>query len=67
MKEPSDKSAEVKAAAGKLEVKLNDICDYFEQDTGRLFSARECWYCKHADFGINTEHPKKTGKCNYKQ
>jgi len=67
MKEPRDRTAEVKAATGKLEVWPNDFCDYFEQDTTRLFSNRECWYCKHGDFGINTEHPTKNGKCNYKE
>ena len=65
MKKPRDRTAEVKAIAGKLEVWLNDFCDYFEQDTTRLFSARECWYCKCGDFGIHTEQPTKTGVCNY--
>lgn len=66
VKEPRDRTAEVKAAC-KLEVWPIDFCDCFEQDTIRLFSNRECWYCKHGDFGINTEHPKINGKCKYKE
>lgn len=53
-------------ASGRLEVARNDSCDAFEQDTERLFSSRECWYCKYGEFGIFTEHPTKTGECRYK-
>lgn len=60
MREP----AELKTAAGKLEIARGDFCDAFEQDADRLFSARECWYCKHGDFGIFTEHPAQTGVCS---
>lgn len=65
MRKHIDRAAQVKAEAGKLEVRLNDFCDYFEQDTSRLFSAHECWYCKYADFGIYTEHPTEMGICKY--
>lgn len=65
MREPGDRTAEVKAAAGNVEIARNDFCDAFEQDEGRLFSARECWYCKYGDFGIFTEHPTQNGVCRY--
>ena len=65
MREPSDRTAEVKAAAGKVEIARGDFCYAFEQDTDRLFSARECWYCKYGDFGIFTEYPLITGICRF--
>ena len=66
MREPGDRTAELKTANGKLEIARCDFCEAFEQDTDRLFSARECWYCKYGDFGILTEHPTKNGVCTYK-
>lgn len=51
MREPGDRTEEVKAAAGNVEIARNDFCDAFEQDPDRLFSNRECWYCKYGDFG----------------
>ena len=65
MKEPSKRTAEVKAASSKLEIWQSDFCDAFEQDEGRLFSCREFWYCKYGDFGIDTEHPTENGVCHY--
>lgn len=65
MREPRDRSAEVKTADGRREIGRSDFCDAFEQDTDRLFSARECWYCKYGDFGIYSENPTKTGICKY--
>jgi len=67
MREPGDRTAELMTVLGKLEVARGDFCEAFEQDTDRLFSARECWYCKYADFGIFTEHPTETGICKYKK
>lgn len=66
MREPGDSTAEMKTASGRLEIARNDFCDAFEQDADRLFSARECWYCKYGDFGIFTEHPTQNGVCRYK-
>ena len=66
MREPRDKTEEVTAASGKLDVWLYNYCDFFEQDTDRLFANRECWYCKYGDFGIFTEHPMQNGVCSYK-
>ncbi|MDD3349950.1 MAG: hypothetical protein PHC40_03725 [Eubacteriales bacterium] len=63
MRESSDKTAMGKAEAGKRQIRRNDCCDAFEQDEGRLFSCRECWYCKNADFGIYTEQPTENGIC----
>ena len=63
MREPRDRTTEVNSAAGKVEIARNDFCDAFEQDDGRLFSVRECWYCKYGDFGIFTEHPTENGVC----
>ncbi len=63
MEEPRDRTAERKTATERLEIARGDLCDAFEQDPDRLFSARECWYCKHGDFGILTEHPTQTGVC----
>lgn len=65
MGEPCDKTVELKAASGRPQIARGDFCDAFEQDEGRLFSARECWYCKYADFGILTEHPTQTGVCRH--
>jgi hypothetical protein len=67
MIEPSDRTAELKMAGGKLEIARGDFCDAFEQDANRLFSNRECWYCKFGDFGIFTEHPTHKGLCRYKR
>ena len=67
MKEHSNRTAEVKLADSKLEIARGDVCDAFEQDTDRLFSNRECWYCKHGDFGILTAHPTQNGVCRYKK
>ena len=67
MREPRDRTAEVRTAAGRPEVGRSDFCDAFEQDAGRLFSSRECWYCKHGDFGILTEHPAEIGVCSHKK
>lgn len=65
MKEPGDRTAEVKPADNKLEIARGDVCEAFEQDTDRLFSNQECWYCKHGDFGIFTAHPTQNGVCRY--
>ena len=67
MREPGDRTAEVKAADGRLEIGRGDFCDAFDQDEDRLFFARECWYCKYGDFGILAEYPTKTGVCKYKK
>jgi len=67
MREPGDRTAELKTATGKLDIARGDFCGAFEQDADRLFSALECWYCKYGDFGIFTEHPTQKGVCNYKQ
>lgn len=64
MREPGDRTVELKTATGKLEIARGDVCDAFEQDESRLFSARECWYCKYADFGIFSEHPTQNGVCS---
>ena len=66
MGKPRDRTGEEKTAAGRLEIARGDCCDAFEQDESRLFSARECWYCKHGDFGILTEHPTQNGVCRNK-
>ena len=66
MREPGDRTAEGKAASGRLEIARGDVCDAFKQDTDRLFTNRECWYCKYGDFGIFTEHPTQNGVCTYK-
>lgn len=67
MKEPRDRTAEVKSAAKSLEIGRSDFCDAFEQDADRLFSSRECWYCKYGDFDILTEHPLLNGVCKLKK
>lgn len=66
MSDICDITAKVKAASGELEIWLNNYCEYFEQEIGRMFSHRECWYCKYGEFGIYTEHPTKNGVCRYK-
>lgn len=67
MRKPTDRTVEIKAKDSKLEIWQNDFCDAFEQDERRLFSCRECWYCKYGDFGIYTEHPTKNGVCKYEE
>lgn len=62
---PRDRTGAVKTT-GKLEIARGNCCDAFEQDESRLFSSRECWYCKYGDFGILTEHPTETGVCKHK-
>lgn len=64
MEEPRNRTAELKAATEGLEIVRCDFCDAFEQDPDRLFSSRECWYCKYGDFGIYTEHPTQKGVCS---
>lgn len=63
MREPGDRTAEMRTAAGRFGIARGDFCDAFEQDADRLFTSRECWYCKYGDFGILTEHPLITGVC----
>lgn len=63
MRESCDRITEVRMADNRLGIGRSDVCDAFEQDPDRLFSARECWYCKHGDFGILTEHPTQKGVC----
>jgi len=63
--ESRDRTAEVKAASGEFQIARRDFCDAFEQEAGRLFSARECWYCRYGDFGILTEHPTQNGVCSF--
>ena len=65
MREPGDRTEEFTLVSGRFEIARNDFCDAFEQDPDRLFSNRECWYCKYADFGIFTEHPTRNGVCRY--
>lgn len=67
MGESRDRNAEVKKADDRLEIGRSDFCDDFEQDPDRLFSARECWYCKYGNFGILTEHPTQKGVCGRKK
>lgn len=64
MGKPLDGVAEGKTP-GRPAIARGDCCDAFEQDESRLFSARECWYCKYGDFGILTEHPTKNGVCGH--
>lgn len=66
MRDICDITETVKATSGRLEVWLNNYCEFFEQETGRMFSRRECWYCKYGEFGIYTEHPTKNGVCSFK-
>ena len=65
MIEPTDRTAEIASASGKLKIQPNDFCDAFKQDVDRLFSSRECWYCQFGDFGIYTDHPMEIGICKY--
>ncbi|QOX65248.1 hypothetical protein FRZ06_18780 [Anoxybacterium hadale] len=65
MRELRVRTAEGKKADDSLGIGRSDFCDAFEQDPDRLFSARECWYCKYGDFGILTEHPTQKGVCRY--
>ncbi len=62
---PRDRTGEVKTT-GRLEIGRGDCCDAFEQDESRLFSSRECWYCRYGDFSILTEHPTQKGVCRLK-
>ena len=66
MRDPRDRTAEGKTTDGRLEIGRSDVCDAFEQDPDRLFSSRECWYCKYGNFGIFTEHPTQKGVCRNK-
>lgn len=63
MREFCNKTAELTLVSGMLEIARGDFCDAFVQDADRLFSARECWYCKYGDFGIFTEYPTQNGLC----
>lgn len=65
MREPGDREARNRTSGG-LQIARGDFCGAFEQDEGRLFSARECWYCRYGDFGIFTEHPTQNGVCRFK-
>ena len=66
MREFGSRTTGLTLASDRLKIARGDFCDAFEQDADRLFSARECWYCKYGDFGIFTESPTKTGVCSYK-
>lgn len=63
---PVDRTNEVNGTDDRLAIGRSDFCDDFEQDPDRLFSGRECWYCKYGDFGIFTDHPTQKGVCRHK-
>lgn len=67
VREPRDRTVEVKTIAGMPEIGRSDFCDAFEHDTDRLFYCRECWYCKYGEFGIFSEHPTQHGVCRFKK
>lgn len=67
IREPRDRTVEVKTAGERLEIERSDFCDAFEQDPDRLFSSRECWYCRYGHFDIFTEHPTEIGVCKHKK
>jgi len=66
MRKSVDRTAELNAKANEFKIWCNDFCDFFEQDESRLFTFRECWYCKYGDFGIYNEHSTKNGVCKLK-
>jgi len=51
----------------QYEIGCSDFCEAFEQEPDRLFSNRECWYCKYGNFDIFTEHPTQKGVCRKNQ
>lgn len=52
--------------AGRPIITSTGCCGHFERQKGALASARECWYCKYADFRENTEQQTHYGICRLK-
>lgn len=67
MKEPRDRSAELRKSADSVIISRNDYCSAYTEDTERLFTRRECWYCQFGDFGIQSDHPSQMGICRYRE
>ena len=40
-------------------------CPAFSPRCGALPGERECWFCKYADFHIESERPLDVGICGY--
>ncbi len=53
--------------AGRPIITSTGCCGHFERQNGALTSARECWYCKYADFRENTEQQTHYGICRLKR
>ncbi len=65
MREPCDRTAEVKAVDCKLEIRRNDFCDAYKMDDSRLFCGRECWYCVFGDFDKEGMDLPTQGYCKF--
>lgn len=63
MREPRDRTAEVKTADGRLEIGRSDFCDAFEQDPTGCSLAGNAGTANNGNFGIFTEHPTQKGVC----
>lgn len=58
----TSKSAPARGAMGSA-VQPNDHCAHFEKRRCIACPREECWYCRHADFGLDKDKPDETGKC----
>lgn len=54
-------------AAGRPIIKSTGYCAHFERQQSALTGARECWYCKYADFREDTVLQKHYGICKWEQ
>ncbi len=54
-------------AAGRPIIKSTGCCAHFERQQSALAGARECWYCKYADFREDTALQKHYGICRREQ
>ncbi|QOX63008.1 hypothetical protein FRZ06_06455 [Anoxybacterium hadale] len=54
------------SAAGWWIITSTGCCANFERQESALACARECWYCKYADFRENTALQKHYGTCRRK-
>lgn len=60
-----DRTAEVESSFKELPVKSTDYCIYFEKHPYTFLQRKECWNCKHSDFGVESGNPTFTGICGY--
>lgn len=62
-KENGDLTKEFNEPRVDLNVKPCQKCKFFAPRQSAYATKKECWYCKYAEFSIDSEKPLKSGLC----